>query len=765
MSQQVFANLVAKMDLESAKFQKELKGAAKQTTKFKKDAKAANDATTRLSQGLRRAANSAAFVTGPMGGVSSRLNIMASGLTSIGPAGLVATAAITALTVAVAQSVKVFSEYEQGQLRTEAIVKSTGASAGRTAAQIEALASNVALSTLASVSGARQAANVLQTFKAVQGSVFDDSLRMSQDMAAVLGGDMTSNAKMLGKALEDPIKGINAMTRAGVSFTDAEKQKIEVMVQGGKTAEAQRLILAALQAQLGGAGSAEAGGVAGAADTLGQRWDEMMLSIANTAKTGDGATWFFNTLAAGMKSISDQIDPAPMLKMNQLLADKLKLERQLANSAGNGRRAAQLKNELEATIAQMNKIEEARVQETKKENDALAAAEKYRVERERQRQADTLAKKQEAGAQSFEALSRQMASEQQRIELDYQSRNEIVRNMVLSKVAIEQSGFESIHALKQHYLQLSQTQADQELEQIKLKAAKESAVKAEAREKERQDQAEQQALLAEQNRGYWERYLASLEEVTVNMNDLTASSLEHLSRSVGQTFEKMIFDSQSLGDSVQNMMEGMSRTVVRMLGDMAAQWLVYQAVQMLVGKSTATAGATALASNAAAASLQAGLNAFASTAAIPIVGPAAAPAAMAAAIGVTAPIAASISTLAASSVVGMAHSGMDAIPNEGTWLLDKGERVYTNDSAQKLDQMYGAVMTMQQGAIPNMSQKATTPNVTINLIENAQLAGQVQQETAQNGEQSIDIFVANIRSGGDAALVLEQTYNFQRVGY
>lgn len=66
----------------------------------------------------------------------------------------------------------------------------------------------------------------------------------------------------------------------------------------------------------------------------------------------------------------------------------------------------------------------------------------------------------------------------------------------------------------------------------------------------------------------------------------------------------------------------------------------------------------------------AALNAFTSTAAIPIVGPAAAPAAAASSLGQAGSFMKMIG-----SVAGMAHDGIDSIPKEGTWLLDKGERV------------------------------------------------------------------------------------------
>ena len=73
---------------------------------------------------------------------------------------------------------------------------------------------------------------------------------------------------------------------------------------------------------------------------------------------------------------------------------------------------------------------------------------------------------------------------------------------------------------------------------------------------------------------------------------------------------------------------------------------------------------------------------YPSTAAIPIVGPGLAPAALAAAAGVTTPLVAAIS---ASALAGMAHDGIDKIPETGTWLLKKGERVTTAGTSAKLD--------------------------------------------------------------------------------
>lgn len=188
--------------------------------------------------------------------------------------------------------------------------------------------------------------------------------------------------------------------------------------------------------------------------------------------------------------------------------------------------------------------------------------------------------------------------------------------------------------------------------------------------------------MLEVNGSYWERYLSAAEENLQSFDELSGVMLENFTGRFGDAFESMVFDAESLGDAVAGLAEGMARSVVNALGQMAAQWLAYQAVQLLVGKTTQSSAATGMISNATAASHQAALNAYASTAAIPMVGPAMAPAAAAAATAATAPMVAAVS---AASLIGMAHDGIDSVPATGTWLLEKGERVTTAETSKKLD--------------------------------------------------------------------------------
>ena len=92
----------------------------------------------------------------------------------------------------------------------------------------------------------------------VVGGAFDRANKAALDMAAAGFGSAEQNAVQLGKALEDPIKGITALARSGVTFTEQEKDKIATLVESNKMLEAQDMILAAIEAQVGGTALATA---------------------------------------------------------------------------------------------------------------------------------------------------------------------------------------------------------------------------------------------------------------------------------------------------------------------------------------------------------------------------------------------------------------------------------------------------------------------------------------------------------------------------
>lgn len=145
---------------------------------------------------------------------------------------------------------------------TDAVIKSTGGAANVTASQVSRLAEAISNKTGIDDEQIQSAQNLLLTFTNVRNEVgkgndiFNQASQAAIDMSVALGTDSKSAALQLGKALNDPVKGVTALTRAGVSFTQQQKDQIKTLVASGNTLEAQKLILKELGIQFGGAAEA-----------------------------------------------------------------------------------------------------------------------------------------------------------------------------------------------------------------------------------------------------------------------------------------------------------------------------------------------------------------------------------------------------------------------------------------------------------------------------------------------------------------------------
>lgn len=163
------------------------------------------------------------------------------------------------LVAAATAAVKGAQDQRQAMAQVEAALASMGNASGRTAEQL--LKASDALELKSLYDGdqilTKVTANLL-TFGKVSGDVFDRAQQAAIDLATRLGGDPQNAAIMLGKALNDPAKGITALTRVGVAFTEAQKKQIKAMTDAGNVAGAQGLILDELAKQYGGAAEAAA---------------------------------------------------------------------------------------------------------------------------------------------------------------------------------------------------------------------------------------------------------------------------------------------------------------------------------------------------------------------------------------------------------------------------------------------------------------------------------------------------------------------------
>lgn len=157
-----------------------------------------------------------------------------------------------------------FMEQQKVAAQTGAVLKSTGGIANVTAGQMEKLSRALMEKSGVDDEAITSGQNLLLTFTKIRNEtgrgndIFDQATVAMLDLSVAMGKDLNSSAILVGKALNDPVKGASALSRAGVQLTQAQKDQIAAFVESGRVLEAQKIILAELTTQFGG--SAEAAG-------------------------------------------------------------------------------------------------------------------------------------------------------------------------------------------------------------------------------------------------------------------------------------------------------------------------------------------------------------------------------------------------------------------------------------------------------------------------------------------------------------------------
>lgn len=160
------------------------------------------------------------------------------------------------------QSVRAFDEQAKAIAQVDAGLRSTGAQVGFTSKQLQQMASDLQNKTIfGDEEILKDATAQLLTFTNISGQQFARTQVAALDLATRLDGDLKSASIQLGKALNDPIANLSALSRSGIQFSADQKEVIKALAETGQMAEAQTIILDELEKQYGG--SAEAAAEAG----------------------------------------------------------------------------------------------------------------------------------------------------------------------------------------------------------------------------------------------------------------------------------------------------------------------------------------------------------------------------------------------------------------------------------------------------------------------------------------------------------------------
>lgn len=287
--------------LDGGKVKAELREIGETGEKSLKRIELAGKPTSKALLAISAAAND---VKGSALNMTGQLGPLGSALSAIGPYGLAAGVALSAVALGLLRGIEAAAQAEQSFMRLEAVLRATGNSSGLTANEIAGTAEEIEKATLATAEQVQDAATVLATFRTVAGDTFTRALTLAQDMSATFGGDLKSNVAALGKALEDPINGLGGLQKSYRLLTESQRDTIQTLVETGRQAEAQRIILDALEKKIGGSGRAETSGLAGATNRLSDAWGNLLKGIAQTETVSTAAKSSLSGLATVIEGLN-----------------------------------------------------------------------------------------------------------------------------------------------------------------------------------------------------------------------------------------------------------------------------------------------------------------------------------------------------------------------------------------------------------------------------------------------------------------------------
>ena len=238
------------------------------------------------SSSMVRAFRQADGAAGRFGKKGSKMGAIGMGLLAGGAAGA-AVAISQGLGAALSEGIKGFQAQNKASAQTDAALKSTGNAAGVTRKHIESFNTALERQTGLEAEVVQGGQNMLLTFTKISNAgpdkIFDRATLAAADLSVALGKDMQGSAMMVGKALNDPLKGVTALGRAGVQFTASQKATIKSLVDTGNVAGAQKMILKELETQVGGSakafGETTPGQIAKAKNAFGEMTESVVAAV------------------------------------------------------------------------------------------------------------------------------------------------------------------------------------------------------------------------------------------------------------------------------------------------------------------------------------------------------------------------------------------------------------------------------------------------------------------------------------------------------
>ena len=666
-------------------------------------------------------------------------------------------------------------ESESALAQLNATIKSTGGAAGLSSEQMVAMAQGLQKVTTFGDDAIISMQSQLLTFTKIGGDVVPRATEAILDLATKMGGDLKGAALQVGKALNDPIKGVSMLGRAGVQFSADQEHMITALVESGRLAEAQTVILAELETQMGGSAKAARETFGGAVTALQNAFGDLL----------EGSGGNLNDAREGVESLTKAIsDPAVQQAFSTMVAGILNVTAAAANAlpdlmsftkwvgeslaaAVGGPAAddlvrtsdaiAKLKTELAgfdqqtglAKYLNKDRVAEMRAELARLEAQYQSGFEAQVKSIEAQNRQNTEQKKATTETKTLTTATAELTTEAERNAAAKLAQKEASKAAADALKAEKAATSELLKAQADTVKQAEASQAFRDQQQVRIGAADPivGAQQAHAKEMDELRTLDANKLIEHQRyldlKGQAERAHAEqmmiLQEENFRAqsygNELLMASLDQLQQGATDAFVGILTGASNGQEAVQQLASSILNEAVGALVEMG----IAQVKSIIMGQAAQTAAtATSVAAGAATAAAWT-------------------PAAAAASI-------ASFGGAAASGLASMAS----AIPAMiGLLSFEGGGFTGTGSRSGGMDGKGGfmAMVHPNETIIDHTKgQSAGGSGVTVNVIQSNEKAG--TQETKQNadGSQSVDVFVSDIYGDGPRSRALQNAFGLKRSG-
>lgn len=185
--------------------------------------------------------------------------------------------------------IKATEESEAAIAQLDRALKSASSSVRLSSGDFQAFAKQMQNATTFTDEAVTGVETALLAFRSLSGGVILKATSAVLDLSAAMGTDLGSSAKLVGRALEDPEKGMSALARAGVVFSASQKEVIKSLAATGDKAKAQQIILDELAKRYGGAAEAARNTLGGALTALGNTFGDLLEGDKNSFKAATGS--------------------------------------------------------------------------------------------------------------------------------------------------------------------------------------------------------------------------------------------------------------------------------------------------------------------------------------------------------------------------------------------------------------------------------------------------------------------------------------------